>query len=262
MSKAGFFTTMAVAVFTGLLGVSPASADPECSAPSSLMRLDRAISLTAKRIAEGGSLKVVALGSSSTEGVGASSRANSYPSRLEVELREQYPDMQIEVINRGVSGEDAREMLARLDRSVLAERPDLVLWQVGTNAIVDAQGIANEAYLVRKGLARLKAAGVDVVLIDPQYSPTVIRSPNAAAMVRMLRNVAQANNVPVFRRYAIMSHWRTAENMPFNRFIVKDGLHMNDWSYHCIAKLLATSIVAAATHPTIATRSLVQQVRL
>ena len=263
MSKARFFTTMAVAAFTGFLGVSPASAEePECSAPHSLMRLDRALSHTAARIAEGRSLKIGALGSSSTEGIGATSRANSYPSRLEAELREQYPDMRVEVINRGVGGEDAREMLARLDRSVLAERPDLVLWQVGTNAIVDQEGVSEEAYLVRKGLARLKAAGVDVILMDPQYSPTVMQRPNAAAMVRMLQNVAQAANVPVFRRYAIMSHWRTAENVPFDRFIVKDGLHMNDWSYRCIAKLLATSIVTAVNQPTIATRSLVQEARL
>jgi lysophospholipase L1-like esterase len=263
MAKAGFFTTMAVAVCTGLLGVGPASADPECSAPNGLMRLDRAIFHTAQRIAEGRSLKIVAFGSSSTEGIGASSPANSYPSRLEAELRELYPDMQIEVINRGVGGEDAREMLARLDRSVLAERPDLVLWQVGTNAIVDEEGISGEAHLVRKGLARLKAAGVDVILIDPQYSPTVIRRPHAATMVRMLATVAQANNVPVFHRYAIMSHWRTVENVPFDRFIVRDGLHMNDWSYHCIAKLLATSIVAAASQPVpVATRYVAQATRL
>jgi acyl-CoA thioesterase I len=262
MFKAGFFTTMAVALFAGLLGVSPASADPECSAPDSLMRLDRAISHTAARISEGRSLKIVALGSSSTVGVGASSPANSYPSRLEAELREQYPDMRVEVINRGVGGEDAREMLARLDKSVVAERPDLVLWQVGTNAIVDEEGVSQEAHLVRKGLARLKAAGVDVILIDPQYSPTIVQRPNAGAMVRMLQTAAQAANVPVFRRYAIMSHWRTIEHVPFDRFIVKDGLHMNDWSYHCIAKLLATSIVAAASRPAIATRSLVREVRL
>jgi lysophospholipase L1-like esterase len=209
MLKASFITTMAVVAFTGFLGVGPASADPDCSAPNSLMRFDRAISHTAARISQGRSLKIVALGSSSTEGVGATSRANSYPSRLEAELREQFPEMQIEVINRGVGGEDAREMLARLDRSVLAERPDLVLWQVGTNAIVDQEGVSEEAYLVRKGLARLKAAGVDVILMDPQYSPTVMQRANAAAMVRMLHNVAQAANVPVFRRYAIMSHWRT-----------------------------------------------------
>src|ERR1043166_331763 len=262
MSKINFITTMAAVAFTGFLGIGPASADPDCSAPNSLMRFDRALSHTAAPISQGRRLNIVAPGPSPPEGVGPPSRANSYPSRLEAELREQFPEMQIEVLNRGVGGEDAREMLARLDRSVLAERPDLVLWQVGTNAIVDQEGVSEEAYLVRKGLARLKAAGIDVILMDPQYSPTIMQRPNAAAMVRMLHNVAQANNVPVFRRYAIMSHWRTAENVPFDRFIVKDGLHMNDWSYRCIAKLLATSIVAAATQPTIATRSLVQEARL
>ncbi|HML15110.1 MAG TPA: SGNH/GDSL hydrolase family protein [Xanthobacteraceae bacterium] len=263
MTKAGFFSTITVAMLTGFLGLTPAGAEtPTCSAPNSLMRLDRAISHTAARISQGRSLKIVALGSSSTEGVGASSPANSYPSRLEAELREQFPDMQIEVINRGIGGEDAREELARLDKSVLAEHPDLVLWQVGTNAIVDEEGLSEEAYLVRKGLARLKAAGVDVILIDPQYSPAVIQQSKAGAMVRMLQTVAQSANVPVFRRFAIMSHWRTVENVPFDSFIVKDGLHMNDWSYHCIAKLLATSIVAAASQPTIATRSLVQQAQL
>lgn len=265
MAKAGLFSTMAVAVLAGLLGASPvrAETDQACSAPDTLMQLDRAISHTAARISEGRTLKVVALGSSSTVGIGATSPANSYPSRLEAALREQYPDMQIEVINRGVGGEDAREELVRLDNSVLAERPDLVLWQVGTNAIVDAEGVSEEGRLVRKGLARLKAAGVDVILIDPQYSPSVIRSPRAGAMVRMLKTVAQAANVAVFRRFAIMSHWRTVERVPFERFTVKDGLHMNDWGYQCIARLLATSIVAAASRPVpIAAGSLVQQARL
>ena len=146
MAKAGFFSTMTIAVLAGLLGASPvrAQANLACSAPDALMRLDQAIAHTAARIAEGRSLKVVALGSSSTVGTGASSSSNSYPSRLEAALREQYPDMQIEVINRGVGGEDAREELARLDKSVLAEHPDLVLWQVGTNAIVDEEGVSEE----------------------------------------------------------------------------------------------------------------------
>jgi len=265
MARAGFFSTMAVAVLAGLLGVSPARAetDQACSAPDSLMRLDRAIAHTAARIAEGRSLKIVALGSSSTVGVGATSPANSYPSRLEAMLREQYPDMQIDVINRGVGGEDAREMLARLDKGVLAERPDLVLWQVGTNAIVDEEGVSQEARLVRNGLARLKKAGVDVILIDPQYSPTVIRRPQAGAMVRMLKNVAHTANVSVFRRFAIMSHWHTVEHVPFERFTVKDGLHMNDWGYQCIARLLAASIVATVSQPVpVAGGALVQQARL
>jgi len=259
MRRVGLFTRMIVTAL--MLGSTAAAAEttptaPACAAPSALMRLDRAIAHTAARLAEGRTLKIVALGSSSTFGIGASSPAKSYPSRLEAELREQFPDMDIVVVNRGIGGEDAREMLARLDKSVIAEHPDLVLWQVGTNAIVDEEGMSQEAVLVAKGFARLKAAGVDVVLIDPQYSPKVIESPRAGAMVRMLATVAQAADIAVFRRYAIMSHWRQVEHVPFDRFTVKDGLHMNDWGYDCIAKLLASAIVAAASQPVHLTRSL------
>jgi lysophospholipase L1-like esterase len=264
--RVGFWTTMVAAllpVVLGAVGARAETAAPSCSAPGALTRLDRAIARTAARLAEGRSLKIVALGSSSTFGVGASSPAHSYPSRLEAELREQFPDMQITVLNRGVGGEDAEEMLARLDRSVLAERPDLVLWQVGTNAIVDEEGVSAEAALVRKGFARLKAAGADVVLVDPQYSPKVIAMPKAAAMVRMLQKVAQAADIGVFRRFAIMSHWREVEHVPFARFTVKDGLHMNDWGYDCIAKLLAAAIVTAAGQPaSVASRTFTMQAAL
>jgi hypothetical protein len=38
--------------------------------------------------------------------------------------------------------------------------------------------------------------------------------------------------------------------MPFDAFVSPDGLHMNDWSYGCLAKWLSTAIVEAATRPT------------
>ena len=37
-------------------------------------------------------------------------------------------------LNRGVNGEEAKDMVARLDEGVLSERPDLILWQVGANS--------------------------------------------------------------------------------------------------------------------------------
>jgi hypothetical protein len=39
--------------------------------------------------------------------------------------------------------------------------------------------------------------------------------------------------------------------MPFGVFLSPDELHMNDWSYGCVAKLLADSIVEAATRATV-----------
>ena len=213
------------------------------------MRFDGAMARTAARLAERHALRIVALGSSSTAGAGATSPANSYPSRLEAELRNRFPAADIVVLNRGIGGEDAREMLARLDKSVIAEHPDLVLWQVGSNAIMDDEKLSDEAALVRSGLARLKAAGIDVVLVDPQFVPKIISKPKAAAMVRLLETVARDQQIGVFHRFAIMSHWRLAQRLAFAQFTAPDGLHMNDWSYDCIAKLMASALVNATSQP-------------
>ena len=65
-------------------------------------------------------------------------------------------------------------MLARFDQSVIAESPDLVLWQVGTNALLLDRPLFPAGERIREGLNRLKEAGIDVVLIDPQFAPKVL----------------------------------------------------------------------------------------
>jgi lysophospholipase L1-like esterase len=71
-----------------------------------------------------------------TYGMGASTTAATYPSRLTEELVRHFPGHKITILNRGVSGEEVADMLARLDTAVIAEKPDLVLWQVGTNWVL------------------------------------------------------------------------------------------------------------------------------
>ena len=56
------------------------------------------------------------------------------------------------MLNRGVNGEDAREMLARFDQSVIAESPDLVLWQVGTNALLLDRPLFPAGERIREGI--------------------------------------------------------------------------------------------------------------
>src|SRR5262249_60364556 len=109
---------------------------PACTAPANAYRLDHPLRRIAQRVATKEPITVVAIGSSSTAGAGASSSAASYPSRLEVELKERFPHLTIKVLNRGVGGEEAADMLARFDKSVLAEQPDLVVWQLGTNTVI------------------------------------------------------------------------------------------------------------------------------
>lgn len=222
----------------------------QCGVPADLTRLATPLTRTAKHLASGEPIKIVAIGSSSTAGAGASSPAHSYPSRLAVELAALFPKQQITVVNRGVNGEEARDMLARFDAEVIAEKPDLVIWQVGTNAVLRDQPLAPAGGLIHDGLARLKAIGADVILVDLQFCPKVIVKAEADDMVNLISITAKKENVSVFRRFAVMRHWRQVARIPYEKFLSPDELHLNDWSYGCIAKLLAGSIAEASTRAT------------
>jgi len=229
---------------------SPAPRPAACVITAEQVRFDVPLVRTARLLAGGKPIKIVALGSSSTFGAGASTSAASYPSRLAEELSRHFPGHEITVLNRGVNGEEAANMLARLDTAVIAEKPDLVLWQAGTNSVLRDKAVSPHASLLHEGLTRLKATGADVVLIDPQYAPRVIAKPNIDEMVSLIATVAKAEHVGLLHRFDLMRHWYQSEHLPFETFVSPDGLHMNDWSYACLAKALGVAIAEAATRPT------------
>lgn len=248
----GFPTALVLSALCSLVLV-PVAARAEsalaCNAPANLARFDQPLSRTSQRLKAGLPVTIVAIGSSSTAGAFASSSAASYPSRLEVELRERFPGAAITVLNRGSNGEEAADMLARLDK-VLAETPDLIIWQVGTNAVLRDHNIDTSGALIRDGLTRMKATGADVVLMDPQFSPKVIAKPDAERMVDLINATAKTENVDLFHRFAVMRSWVETDHIGFETFVSPDGVHMNDWSYGCVAKVLAMAITEAATRAT------------
>jgi lysophospholipase L1-like esterase len=230
--------------------VAPTAAQQAiCKVVARKARFDLPLPRLGRRLASGQPIKIVALGSSSTAGAGASSPAASYPSRLADELRRRFPGREITVLNRGVSGEEIDGMLARLDTAVVAEKPDLVLWQLGTNSVLRDKAVQPHAGLLHEGLLRLKATGAEVVLIDPQYTPRVIAKSEVDDMVSLIANTAKAEHVCLFHRFNLMRHWHDAEHLPFETFVSADGLHMNDWSYACLAKWLAAAVAEAASRP-------------
>jgi acyl-CoA thioesterase I len=232
-----------------------AQGSPPCKAPAEFSRLDYPLVRTAHRLAAGEPVTIVAIGSSSTAGDGASSPAHTYPARLEAELQLRFPGGRITVLNRGVGGEDARQMLARFDQAVVAEKPDLVLWQVGTNAVLRDHALDGEAPLLREGIARLKAIKTDIVLLDSQYAPKVLAKQDIYGMLDLMRSIASEEKLGLFRRFAIMQHWNEVENISFQTSLSPDGLHMNDWSYGCIAKLLGNALTDAVRTPAVASAS-------
>jgi len=198
----------------------------------------------AGKLASGQPVVIVAFGSSSTAGFGVTSPEFTYPNRLAAQLHRQYPGADITILNRGKGGEDAPEMMNRLQTSVIDAKPDLVIWQVGTNAVLRNLDPAETATQVEQGVARIQAAGADLVLVDPQYSPRVTeRGESANRMVRVLGKVAELRHVGLFPRFEVMREWHDRQALPIDSFVIADGLHMNDWGYACFAQLLGDDII-------------------
>jgi acyl-CoA thioesterase I len=223
-----------------------------CSDNAHLGQLSAPLPRMRRLVAARRPVTIMALGSSSTAGAGASTPAASYPARLEVELRSRFPGVALTVINRGVNGEEAADMLARFDQAAAEDKPDVVLWQVGTNAVLHDNPIGPVDRLIVEGLARMKTLGTDVVLIDPQFAPKVLAKPDAESMVTDIAATSASRGVDLFPRFAVMKEWHDAAAIPFEAFLSPDLLHMNDWGYACFAKLLGAAMAEAATRPVVA----------
>jgi acyl-CoA thioesterase I len=241
----------AAALLAGLAMTLPARADtaPACDAPVDLVRLANPLPHFAKKLTLGEPVTIVAIGSSSTAGAGASSAKASYPTQLTIALNQHFPKLTITMLNRGVGGEEIPDMLKRFDSAVIAAKPDLVLWQLGTNSVIRDHQLIDHDAMIRTGLAKIRAIGADVVLIDPQFAPKVIAKPEAEQMVALIARTAKKEDVDLFRRFEVMRHWHEVDRLGFETFVSADGLHMNDWSYACMAKGLGNAIAEAAQRP-------------
>lgn len=200
----------------------------------------------ARQIAIGAPLKIVAFGSSSTEGIGASSPANSYPSRLQVDLRKKLRGMDVSVINRGIGGEHVDDMLKRLDRDVIAAEPQLVIWQTGSNDPLRGVSLDHFRDATAAAIRRIREAGIDVVLMEPQWCPKLDSTPGSSRFRDAVRSIGAELDVPVIRRADLMHGWVREGKLTAKRLFASDGLHMADGGYALLAQAAADSILTDA----------------
>ncbi len=225
----------------------------EVDIPGEFVSLKYPLPHLLKALAGDAPVRIVAMGSSSTAG-----RADvvPYPHRLEMYLRARYdekgfPKPRIDVLNRGRGGEEANEELRRFDTDIFAEKPSLVIWQVGTNAVFHNYDLDEVAARIAEGLQRLRVAPMDVLLIDPQYTPAMLFDDKAEASERIVSLIAAAAanaNVNLFRRWALMRHWHVHNDVGLDRFFDHtdpDKLHQSDWSTLLTAKALSDAITWA-----------------
>lgn len=192
-------------------------------------------------------VRIVCLGSSSTEGVGASSPGRTYPARLDALLRQRAQGRRIEIVNKGVGGETVADNLSRIERDVLRLRPDLVIWQVGTNdALVGLDPVAVRAQIL-DGVRRLKEGGAAVLLMDPQPLPHSEKARAVADMAAAVAAAAREAGAPLFSRHARMAEWVRSGRVAAASLYGGDGLHMTDAAYAHLAEDLAEMLTPPPT---------------
>jgi lysophospholipase L1-like esterase len=225
-----------------LMAANAFASQPPCPAAVP-MPLD--LPVTQAAIAHDRAITIIALGSSSTQGTGATAPDRTYPARLEAFLHASWPGIPMTVLNKGIGGQTADAVLARLDTDVLASHPTMVIWQIGTNEVMRGMDPARFDALLDDGLRRLAAIGSDVVLMDYQIAPRMPGAETRAVYRAIIARQATAHSVSLFSRAALMRSWQAADPTATD-MIGPDGLHHSDRGYACVAAALGSAIVAAA----------------
>ncbi|GLK54799.1 lysophospholipase L1-like esterase [Methylopila capsulata] len=230
------------AALAGVLALVAGSAHAEalrgpCRVADAYLGLAGKLDRATANVRQDDELTVLVVGSSSTAGVGATTPEKAYTKRLETELEERLPGVEVEVVARGVGGETALGAEARLDREIAAAKPDLVVWQIGTNDAARRIDLATFQQVTERGLARIARAGVDVALLDPQYVPQdeAAYGPYLGA----LEALAAKTGAPVVHRYAAM---RALAKSGATDMLSADRLHMNDIGHACVGAFLAETL--------------------
>jgi acyl-CoA thioesterase-1 len=208
---------------------------------------DGATKLVAKAADARPSLRIIAFGSSSTQGVGASSPAGAYPAQLQSILAHAMPKGRVvEVLNRGIGGEDVDDMMLRLQADVIAPKPDVVIWQTGSNDPLRHVPIERFETETLAGVKAMQEAGAEVILMEPQWCPMLEKSGNAELFRSAIRRVAQQLKVSVINRADLMHKWVAEGRMTKTQMLAPDGLHMTDSGYAQLARDIAPQVLKAA----------------
>jgi acyl-CoA thioesterase-1 len=216
-----------------------------CLAANSTISIGVRLPRTETQLKSGARLKVVALGSSSTVGLWVLNSAATYPAVMRQELTRLMPRAQIDWINSGRVGDSIPGSIARIERDVLSHRPDLVIWQLGTNDVAWGGQASGLGELMSRGIRTLRSKGSDVILMDQQYSPQVLSSTQHSRMQAMIADAARREHVGLFSRFDLMRNSLKA-GLSTSALVSWDGLHNSKEGYDCIGRAIARAIWSAA----------------
>jgi lysophospholipase L1-like esterase len=188
-----------------------------------------------------GKIRILAIGAASTAGMG--NVRGGYQAQLQRMIKAAAKDVEVEIVNRGVSGELAEPAAQRIKIQVGLTTPDLVLWQVGTNDALSYIEVERVEAVVRETVRWLKDHKVDVVLVGLQYVSGMTRDSHYQAIRVSLRRIAQEENVIIVRRYEAMELIEKAQRAEPGAAV--DEFANSETAYSCMAQYVARAISVA-----------------
>jgi len=236
---------LGLTLLAGLLTASLARAEDtpkSCEVPAYLLTSESTLSHVAEAVKSGSPLNVLVVGSRSS--TIAASDASAYPARLQAMLKERLPAVPINLSVELQTGKTAEEATTTFVKLVEAKRPTLVIWQTGTVDAMRSIDPDDFRSAVDEGVAALQKAGIDVVLVNLQYSPRTETMISAPPYLDNMRVVAQQHGVPLFDRFAIMRHWN--ESGDFDLFSTTHGVDLAKRVHACLGRALSTFVIDAA----------------
>ena len=217
-------------------------ASPGCDVPDSLLETGSSLPKVSEAAKAGKPIDVLVVGSrSSTIGVDGSS---AYPARMQEALKRKLPQLTVNVSVEIRAKMAANEVAGDFAKLVEAKKPALVIWQTGTVDAMRAADPDDFRTAVDDGVVALQNAGVDVILMNPQYSPRTETMISVPPYVDSMRAVAQQHDIPLFDRFAIMHQWN--DEGDFDLFGAHQGLELAKRVHDCLGRALSTFVIGAA----------------
>jgi hypothetical protein len=241
---------LGLTLLAGCLTVLPARAQEtrtqdtptNCEVPAYLLSSDSTLTHVADAVKSSSPLNVLVVGSRSSTIL--SSEASAYPAKLQAMLKEKLPAVPVSLSVELQTGKTAEDVAGNLVKMVEAKRPTLVIWQTGTVDAMRSVDPDDFRGAVDEGVAALQNAGVDVVLVNLQYSPRTETMISAPPYLDSIRVVAQQHSVPLFDRFAIMRHWNDAGD--FDLFSSAHGPELAKRVHGCLGRALTKFVIDAA----------------
>jgi hypothetical protein len=227
------------------LAVAAYAAEPQkCEIPGYLLFGNNELKRVAEAVAKDRRLTIAVVGTGSSALAGPNGPPSAYPARLEAALKQRLPSVAVKVVTLVRTRMTADDLAKGMDKLLVDEKPDLVIWQTGTLDAIRRIEPDDFRAALDEGVETLHKGGADVILMNMQYSPRTDIMVALGPYADNMRVVAQQHEIPLFDRLGIMRHW--SDIGAFDLYAAGKDNVLAHKVHDCIGRAIASMIIDAA----------------